>query len=240
MTRYVKDLVKVGDEFEMETAEGLRFRLRRDEIPTSQLDEIDGIADDIAKAKTISTGSYNKFTSKLDAEAWADNAFSSWENSLTASESSAITAYTGDGCYQNINNVLRGFESQFEGNNAQIVEDISQAISKTSLPENVTLYRGTSKAMLGESQNIPPEQLVGEVIGDKAFMSTSLVPEGAFNGDLTLIIEAPAGSNGAFVGNLSQYPGEVEVLLNKGQQMLVKQVIDAGTSNMKLVVELIP
>ncbi|HEX9061422.1 MAG TPA: ADP-ribosyltransferase, partial [Clostridia bacterium] len=168
------------------------------------------------EAESIETSGFIKFFNTSEAQSWGSSSYSTWKNALSASEKSAITAYTGDECYQNINAVLRGLESEYEGNNAEIVQELSQALSKSSIPQNITLYRGASKAMLGNLQNLPPEELVGEVISDKAFMSTSLVPAGAFNGDLTLIIEAPSGAEGAYIGNMSYYPGEAEVLLNKG------------------------
>ena len=186
------------------------------------------------------TFDFKKFQDKTEAQKWGINEYSTWKSGLSAEETSALSAYTGDDCYQNINAVLRGAESQYNGNNERIVQQLSQALSKASVPRNVTLFRGASKIMLGKYINLPPEKLIGKVISDKAFMSTSLVDEGAFDADLTLVIETPEGAQGAYIGNLSYYPDEVEVLLNKGQQMVIKNVLDAGTPNMKIVVELIP
>ena len=183
---------------------------------------------------------FKKFQDKTEAQKWGIDEYSTWKSGLSAEETSALTAYTGDDCYQNINAVLRGAESQYNGNNEQIVQQLSQALSKSSVPKNVTLFRGASKIMLGKYIDLPPEQLIGKVISDKAFMSTSLVGDGAFDADLTLVIETPEGSRGADIGNLSCYPNEAEVLLNKGQQMVIKNVLDVGTRNMKIVVELIP
>ncbi len=73
----------------------------------------------------------------------------------------------------------------------------------------MTLYRGTSKDMLGSLKNASPEELIGKVIEKKGFMSTRMIPEGQFGGDLSLIIEAPSGIKGAFIGDLSKVPSEV-------------------------------
>ena len=196
-------------------------------------------AESVAEAIEHTKGFLN-FFSKTDAETWAKNAFNSWKNALPADEVNAIWKYTGDECYENINAVLRGLEPAYEGNNARYVELLSQAINKTNLPENVVLYRGTTKAMLGDLKNLPVEQWVGKNISDKAFMSTSLLSEGAFNKELNLIIKAPKGSKGAFIGEMSQYPSEVEVLLNKGQQMIITDVLESSATKTTIVVELLP
>ena len=185
------------------------------------------------------TSEFIEFSDKAEAQRWGLHEYSTWANELSNEEASAINEYTGDNCFQNINAVLRDAESQYNGSNAQIVQQLNQALRKASVPKNIILFRGASKIMLGKYADFPPEQLIGKVISDKAFMSTSLVNEGAFNSDLTLIIEAPEGAQGAYIGNLSYYPDETEVLLNREQQIVIKEVLDAGTSNMKIVVELI-
>jgi hypothetical protein len=98
---------------------------------------------------------------------------------------------------------LRGYTKEYEGENGNHVEWLSQALSKTPVPEDITVFRGVSKDALGGLQSLPPEQLIGKIIGDKGFMSTSLVPTGAFISDLTLIIQVPKGTHGAFVGHVT-------------------------------------
>ena len=241
LTKYVKNITKIGEEFELETAEGLRFRLRRDEIPAGSLDEVDGIADDIAEATQISTGGFTKFTCKGEAEAWADEAFSSWEKGITTSERQGIYDYTTDEFYQNINNVLRGLETEYAPGNATRVEEITSALGKASVPEPITVYRGVGRSALGDLQGLSPEQLVGHMIEDDAFMSTSLVPEGAFSKPVTYIIKVPQGAEAAFIGDISYYGSkEVELLLNRGQQMIIQEATEDALGNLKLVCELLP
>ncbi|HBF37149.1 MAG TPA: hypothetical protein DDW50_07495, partial [Firmicutes bacterium] len=181
-----------------------------------------------------------KFSRKIDAETWGNKYFRTWEMNLSPTEKQAITDYTGDEFYPNINRTLRGLEKEFNPGNHERVTQITNALNKASMPEGVTVYRGVGKDALGELKDLAPEQLIGKVIEDKAFMSTSLVSESAFKQPVTFIINVPKGVNGAFIGNMSHYGSkEVELLLNKGQKMVIQKVIDPGTNHMKIICELI-
>ncbi len=91
--------------------------------------------------------------------------------------------------------------------------------------------------MLGTLKNTPVDELVGKGISDKGFLSTSLIPDGQFGGDLLLKIDAPTGTKGAFIGDLSVVPTEVEILLQKGQNMIIKEATDVN-GVLELVVEI--
>jgi hypothetical protein len=57
----------------------------------------------------------------------------------------------------------------------------------------------------------------------------------------SLIIKVPQGAQGAFIGNISDFGSEeMELLLNKGNKMVIQEVIGAGTDKMELVCELLP
>jgi hypothetical protein len=188
-----------------------------------------------------STDAFKTFTNSNDADDWASKAYKDWLNSLNDQEKESIRLYTGPGHYENMNAVLRGIETKYLDNNAEIVEQLTATLNKVNVPESVTLYRGTSQAMLGDLKSLSSEDLVGKIIGDDGFMSASLIPDvaqGTFKGDLTLIINTPAGTQGAYVASLSPYP-EVELLLNRGQQMVITEVVKADTSNLVLKVEII-
>lgn len=192
--------------------------------------------------ETVSSGNkYKSFANANDANAWASNGYAGWLKNLTSEQKEAIKAYTGPSCYENMNAVLRGIEKNYNGNNAEYVRILSEALDNASIPENVTLYRGTNQKMLGDLIHLDPADLVGKNIQDNAFMSASLisdVADGAFKGDLKLIIDAPAGTKGGYVASLSPYQ-EVELLLNKGQEMIIKEVVNSDPSNLILRVEII-
>ena len=142
-------------------------------------------------------------------------------NDLTQEQINAIRRYTGE-YYSNINNSLRGFETATPENKVAI-DIMKEALSNASLPNDMILYRGTTTKALGALEGLPPDELVGRIIYEDAFMSTSTnsrVALKTFSGNMQMTIEAPKGSNALDVAPLSEYP-ESEILFNAGQSMLI-------------------
>lgn len=72
---------------------------------------------------------------------------------------------------------------------------------------------------------LPDSMLVGKTFTDYGFMSTSLDRNSAFGGDMLLEIDAPKGSHGAYVGDISSAGHyESEVLFDARQQMRITGV----------------
>lgn len=144
-----------------------------------------------------------------------------WADSLPAEDKAAIHSYTGNG-YININATLRGIEKQFEQGNYECAQKIHRALVSASIPSTCTVYRGVSSKALGMLRVLPDNMLVGKVISDKGFMSTSLERNSAFSNGMLLEIEVPKGSHGAYVGNISAAGHyESEVLFDAGQKMRI-------------------
>ena len=141
---------------------------------------------------------------------------------LSQEQINAIVKYTGDD-YVNINNSLRGLETATSENKATI-EAMQSALNKASLPQDMTLYRGTSTEALGNLKNISPEELVGKTFTESGFMSTSTnsaVASGTFSGNMQITIEASTGTHALDISSISQYSNETEILFNAGQEMLI-------------------
>ena len=68
-----------------------------------------------------------------------------------------------------------------------------------------------------------PADLIGKVITEKGFMSTSTKNSIAngFTGNMQITIKAPAGSNGLDISSISQYAIESEVLFQSGSKMVI-------------------
>ena len=135
----------------------------------------------------------------------------------------SIKAYSGDGCYQNINNSLRQLE-ELDNVNISKVKFMHKGLSKSALKKDMILYRGTSTEALGSLKGLPPDELVGEIITEKAFMSTSTtrsVANGTFSGNMQMTITAPKGAHGASISHISQYASENEILFDCGQKMII-------------------
>lgn len=143
-------------------------------------------------------------------------------NDLTETQKDAIVRYTGDD-YKNINNSLRGLETA-TAKNQTTIDIMKSALKNASLPQNMTLYRGTSTEALGNLKNLSPEQLVGKQFVEAGFMSTSAnkqVANGTFSGNMQITIKAQKGAKALNISSISQYEGEAEILFNAGQKMVI-------------------
>lgn len=105
--------------------------------------------------------------------------------------------------------------------NAEAIKYCQQALERSSLSEDMILYRGTGIAEIGDIANLPVEDMVGKSFTEKAFTSTSVndsVASGTFSGTLHLEIHAPKGSSALDIASLSQFNEEQEILFNVGQK----------------------
>lgn len=140
---------------------------------------------------------------------------------LSSEQLEAIIKYTGND-YDNINRSLRGIETLAPENHATI-EAMKTALDNSALPQDMVLYRGTSTEVLGSLQNLSTDKLVGKVITERGFMSTttnSAVAKG-FSGNMQMTIQASQGVQALDVSSISQYAMESEVLFNAGQDMMI-------------------
>ena len=167
-----------------------------------------------------STGNQGSATSS-DPHSAVMNVGENWTNSLPKDEYYAVRDYTGPG-YTAVNEMLRGIRPDNDPNVRDKAVLIHQALSRSQIPCDCTVYRGCSAAFLGSYQNLPDDQLVGAILTDDAFMSTSLNRDDSFNGAVKLEISVPAGARGAYVGFLS-FLGhqESEVLFDGGRRLCV-------------------
>ena len=159
---------------------------------------------------------------------------------LTREEVKAINQYTGD-AYWEINRSLRGLGEATDANKITI-QNAKSALDKASLPEDMTLYRGTDKVELGNLKDLSPEELIGKTFEQPSFMSTSTkntVAKGTFQGNMHMTIEAPKGSKGMDISSISKYGGtESEILFQAGSEMIIKDATVVGNV-LNIVVEII-
>ena len=151
-------------------------------------------------------------------------------NQLSSSQADAIQRYTGPDEYKNINNSLRGLE-QATPENSEAISQMKSALDRASLPQDMTLYRGTSTDSLGALKNLSPEELVGKTFTESGFMSTSAdysIARYHFTGNMKMTIHAPQGSQAINISSLSELPHEAEYLFNAGTQMLITSAQKTG------------
>lgn len=159
----------------------------------------------------------------------------------TPAQLSGLKTYTGSS-YTQMNQYLRNEGGTLSQHYKTAIKNTQAAMRP--LPENVLLHRGTGWEQLPEGFRSPAgaKKLIGKTVMDEAFMSTSVGGSAAFGGPLLLEIEAPKGTQAAFVegsdstGNMiSVHQGEREMLLAAGQSF---KVISATTKGHQTVLRI--
>jgi hypothetical protein len=145
-----------------------------------------------------------------------------WRKGLSEPEHFELRRYTGQ-IYNVVNQDLRTDPDKWAKD--KIIQTLDAALSKASLKEDTTVYRGVSDlSKLG----IDPSNAVGHTIKDHAYMSTSLSAKSAekYAGTSGGIIKinAPSGSKGASVGGITRYPKEAEILFKRGSGIKIRKV----------------
>jgi len=153
---------------------------------------------------------------------WTDE----WLKKITYLEKDGVVTYTGH-AYKNINNYLRGMSSTTRY--ADEIKAIKAALSKASLPREVIVRRGSYYNMLDElglgtitRDNV--KDVIGAIVTDKGFVSTSPSPHGGFSGSIEYIIRLPKGSQAMYVDSISYFQGEEELLINAGGKYIIEGV----------------
>ena len=83
-------------------------------------------------------------------------------------------------------------------------------------------------------------KVIGEVLQDNGFTSTSPDASGGFSDSIEYIIKVPKGSEAMYVAPISHYESEQELLINRGARYKVQDVeFDSYGSVSKIYMELI-
>lgn len=142
---------------------------------------------------------------------------------LNPTERAALTEYTGARTFKAVNSeMVKGKTSDPKIFNT--AKAIFTGISKSKIPEDVTLFRG----MKARGVFLEGTDAIGKVYSDKVFKSTSLLHDNAIQfanhkePAVILRIKARKGQAGAYLdGKLSQNPQEQEVLLPSNAKFLI-------------------
>lgn len=167
---------------------------------------------------------YNTFK-KIDPVQYAQQASANkpYTNvkQLKPNEIQALNDYSGSN-YRNINDSLRGLDTPTP-ENAETIRIMRETLGKSSLTDDMTLYRGSSTVELGDLMDLAPEELIGKSYTQPGFMSTSSDAFEAqkFMKNMHVTINAPAGSHGLNIAPISKLPWEAEYLFDIGQQLLI-------------------
>ena len=149
----------------------------------------------------------------------------SWIKSLSPEEKQAIIRYQSNNL--EFNEFLRtGNKFSEFGPQATPKEyrHLDEAISRSRINADTTLYRGTSTAMF---KNHSVKGSIGKVISDKGYMSTSTQRNSAemYAEDVLLKINAPKGTKGAKISGLdAKFKENHEILLPRNTSYKILSV----------------
>lgn len=157
-------------------------------------------------------------------ETWCDD----WLATLTGTQKSAVVSYTGS-AYEAMNDYLRA-KGAYDASDRtkQLIKQCQAALKKASLPEEVIVRRGSGYNMLKELgidiSEANKDKLIGGIVQDLGFLSTSPDPSGGFSSGIEYVIKIPEGSQAMYVAPISQFHSERELLVNCGGKFMVDDV----------------
>lgn len=146
----------------------------------------------------------------------------------------AVRSYTGEtgSCYKTVNPILRGTKplSEASEEDIELVRNLHEFLNSNVTSFPMTVWRGVRSDVELVNGGLPldrftDEQLVGRLLVDGAFVSTSTEEYACFPHPTKLVLNLPAGTHGAYVANISsagEY--EKEFLLDKNQAFRVTAV----------------
>lgn len=169
-----------------------------------------------------------KANNTAEMDKWTDD----FVKIITDAERKGVTTYTSN-AYSDINKYLRGMKDKtmYESE----IKAAKSALSKASLPREVITRRGSDYNVLrelglGEIRPEDKDKVIGAIIQEKGFLSTSPNPHGGFSGSFEYVIRVPQGSQAMYVDKISDFQGEQELLINCGGKYRIDEVEfhDAG------------
>lgn len=139
---------------------------------------------------------------------------------ISTDEYDGVVRYTGS-AYVPMNKYLRGISKDISVENKVAIKSATKALEKVKLPETVIVRRGSNYNMLAElgvslEDMKDKNKIIGSILTDHGFTSTSPDPNGGFDEDIEYVIKVPKGSEAAYVDKISMHEGELELLINRG------------------------
>ena len=148
---------------------------------------------------------------------------STWISDLSNEEKRAITKYTWNGkekkprFYERMNAFLRGILIDISEKKmlARYSEIISEALQKSTINENIVVFRTCSEDYFKDYE-------IGECFQIDQFLSTSITRIGPFARGINYKIYINKKTSGcAFINQLSYYKKQKELLIDKGMFLRV-------------------
>ncbi|MGR5864569.1 ADP-ribosyltransferase [Bacillus cereus] len=210
-------------------------------------------------------------TCKSEATAWGNGLFNLWNKLTPQVEKDAIRGYTAMD-YSRINGYLRSdyYDILDQEKIEKSIKLIDRAFSRVRLHDDIIVYRRVSESAFGLPENALVKHIVkednpvnstskidresleffknrfqGKYKKDPAYMSTSIVKdaaEGFSDAPILMKIHVPTGVPAIYVDPLSNFSGEMELLLprNRAYQVTdISPVIEKDKEYIMLDIEIL-
>lgn len=184
------------------------------------------------KRPEISLRKTNRKEYDRQKEVYQNSSYGIWYNAMETKQSVAITNYSGDD-YSAINGLLRGrmtknqvklWDANSQYTTMENIENVTDAISQFELKDNIRVYRTCEEDVFRSLKKD-----VGSVFIDDGFTSTSVLSTPVASGNVTMVIDVPAGKGvGAWIAPLSGTEEEYEFLLQRGTKFRIKSVLESN------------
>jgi hypothetical protein len=191
----------------------------------------------LQKFKSFGKGSsFYKLPAETEEQllAWGHKTYGKWARNLSDEDMELLMDYTLE--FYPFNRILRSRAPQPA--ELEKINRLSSIIqSAPALQEEIIVFRGGSKSILGDLHTLPLEQLEGKVLTDAGFISTSLIPKQAkyFSRGVFMVIKVPKGAKGAYIDATSGFNGEREFLLDHGQEFFINKAVRTHGKKVLLV-----
>lgn len=159
--------------------------------------------------------------------------FLKWYNKIDDNLKEGVNTYTG-GAYSSINRHLRGIRTTNDKGILDSIDNAKKAISKSLLKEEMYVRRGSDidslngvskKLNIGKINDKNYKDLIGNIVEDEGFMSTSPLTKGGFDADgVEYIIKLPKNTQAVYCAPISRFASEQEVLINAGTKFIINGV----------------
>lgn len=170
-----------------------------------------------------------------------------WNMALTSSEGTAVYDYADSG-YMAVNQALWAsggdlnqisdtLTTDNEVNVKDEIRDLDNALSRATLKQNITVFRGDQGDIFGGMNADQINQnFKGRVFTNSGYSSSSISEKGVIGNNYLYRIQVPAGKGrGAFIRDNSPHFTEHEYLIKRDARY---KVVRASTQNGQTVVDL--
>ncbi|EDA2040022.1 SPI-2 type III secretion system effector NAD(+)--protein-arginine ADP-ribosyltransferase SpvB, partial [Salmonella enterica] len=120
-------------------------------------------------------------------------------------------------------------DEEFKNAMSVYINDIAEGLSSLPETDHRVVYRGLKLDKPALSDVLKEYTTIGNIIIDKAFMSTS--PDKAWINDTILNIYLEKGHKGRILGDVAHFKGEAEMLFPPNTKLKIESIVNCGSQD---------